>query len=157
MLRTLVAMIALITLISHANAEPVKAGAELYDFVIKAQSNSEQLRSSLLSMITGLPESEADYANVIYDAAIIADYKVSELSVATTLYTLMVDTRDMATVRAVINLLAVQTIKTIDSRLNVINRNMVRLRAPAVILEAQRVRDLLVETRDGLQKRTPLK
>lgn len=157
MLRILIAMIALIALITHANAEPVKAGNELNDFVIKAQSDSDQPRSNLLSMVTGLPESEAEYVFQIYDAATRADEKVSQLFVATSIYTVMVDIRDMAKVRRVINLLASQTIKTLDSQLNVINRNMAKLRAPAAVTEAQRVRDLLVETRDGLQKRTPFK
>lgn len=157
MFRTLIAILALTALTSFANAEPVKAGAELNDFVMKTQGDLDQPVSNLLSMANGLPELEADYVTQIYDAAVRAEEKVTQLFVATKIYTLMVDNRDRASVRNMINLLAAHSIKDIDSQLNKINRNMAKLRAPAVVTEAQRVRDLLVETRDGLQKRTPLK
>lgn len=132
--------------------------AESFSLFLQTQTeNLGQASSNLLSMQGGLNGDELSAADSAYIAATNVQHYFDMLNLAVSIYILMVDSRDQATVKKYLILLSSQSAKAADLSLQSINRQLVRLSSPAVVSEVQKIRDLIIKIKDETRRVVPSK
>ena len=67
----------------------------------------------------------------------------------------MKDSRDQATVKKYVGVLAGGAVRESNAAIAIVNRDLVKLSSPAAIAEVQKARDLILKIRDEIQRTVP--
>lgn len=143
-----------------SHAQTVAQAAKLGEFLDLTNSELNATTTNLLQMAHGIESQRVESVesiNVlgIFDAADNAARYFDKLEIVVAIYSLMVDSRDQAKVKKIGMLLSKQSVVASDNAISRINRNLINLRSPAAIAEAQKTRDLIQKIRDEIQRVFP--
>ena len=157
MLRSIVIAITLsLTLAVPACAQTVAQAARLESFMEVEAKELGQRTENLLGMIAGMDDTQSVAANRIYDSVTATDRQYfMQLFIVVSIYTLMKDSRDQATVKKYVGVLAGGAVRQSNAAIAIVNRNLVKLGSPAAIAEVQKARDLIQKIRDEIQRTVP--
>ena len=109
-----------------------------------------QAKSNLIQMEAGLPGHEADSAAMISAISDVPEGHIRSLSMLLIIYAAMINDTDRNIVRKFVVLDCKAYDKQSDISLKSINRNLARLKSPAAISEATKMRDALQEIKERL-------
>jgi hypothetical protein len=137
------------------SAQTVQQSQHLSDYLGTQTTGLNQLAANLLSMTAGLPDSEDRAGIAIHDAVAKAEVILSTLYTLATIHGLMVDARDQATAKNYVSAHAKFAMKRLDITLRIIESDLVRMRSPAFIAEAQRARDQIVRIKNEIERLVP--
>ena len=139
-----------------AFAQTVAQAAKLERFMEVETKELGQRRENLLGMIDGMDDTQSVAANRIYDAVTATEHQYfTQLFIVVSIYTLMKDSRDQATVKKYVGVLAGGAVRQSNAAIAIVNRNLVKLGSPAAIAEVQKARDLIQKIRDEIQRTVP--
>jgi hypothetical protein len=156
-LRSIVIAITLsLVLAGPAFAQTQAQAAKLERFMEVETKELGQRIENLLGMITGMDDTQSVAAIRIYDALAGTDQKsFTQLYVVVSIYTLMKDSRDQATVKKYVGILAGGAVGQSNAAIALVNRDLVKLSSTAAIAEVQKARDLILKIRDEIQRTVP--
>ena len=157
MLRSIVIAITLsLTLAVPACAQTVAQAARLESFMEVEAKELGQRTENLLGMIAGMDDTQSVAANRIYDSVTATDRQYfMQLFIVVSIYTLMKDSRDQATVKKYVGVLAGGAVRQSNATIALVNRDLVKLSSPAAIAEVQKARDSILKIRDEIQRTVP--
>ncbi len=145
-----------LALAAPAYAQTQAQAAKLERFMETTHKELTQTLTNLGGMIAGMSDTQEIAANRIYDAVARMDHQqFMQLRIVVSIYTLMKDSRDQATVKKLVGILAGSAVQQSDSSIAIINRDLVKLSSPAAIAEVQKARDLIQKIRDEIQRTIP--
>ena len=138
-----------------AHAQTLEQASKLVDFLDRTGSELAQSNTNLLQMTEGMQSPESERAMMIFDSVTNTECYFGELLTVATIYSLMVDNRDRATVKKMLGLLAKQSVKAANVTISTSNRELAKMRSPSAVAEAQKARDLVQKIRDEIQRTFP--
>ena len=157
MLRSIIAASVLsLAFAAPAHAQTVAQAAKLERFMEVETKELGQRAENLLGMTAGMDDTQYAAATRIYDAVVTADRQsFRQLYIVVLIYTLMKDSRDQATVKKYVGVLAGGAVRESNAAIAIVNRDLVKLSSPAAIAEVQKARDLILKIRDEIQRTAP--
>jgi hypothetical protein len=157
MLRKIIASIVLsLALAASAYSQTLAQAGKLERFMEVETKELGLRKDNLLGMIAGMDDTQSVAATRIYDAVAATDQQYfTQLFIVVSIYTLMKDSRDQATVKKYVGVLAVGAVRQSNAAIAIVNRDLVKLSSPAAIAEAQRARDSILRIRDEIQRTVP--
>lgn len=157
MLRSIIAASVLsLAFAAPAHAQTVAQAAKLERFMEVETKELGQRAENLLGMTAGMDDTQYAAATRIYDAVVTADRQsFRQLYIVVLIYTLMKDSRDQATVKKYVGVLAGGAVRESNAAIAIVNRDLVKLSSPAAIAEVQKARDLILKIRDEIQRTVP--
>lgn len=156
MRRSLIGGIALLLAFAASAHAQTKAQADkLSDYLYKAAEDISQVTINLIEMERGMQPPDDFHTSSVYEVAKNAQGSYDKLHIVVTIYSMMKDSRDQATVKKYIQPLAKHAIAASNSAISTANRSLGGLKSPAAIAEVQKVRDILQRVRDEIQRSVP--
>ena len=137
MLRSIIAASVLsLAFAAPAHAQTVAQAAKLERFMEVETKELGQRAENLLGMTAGMDDTQYAAATRIYDAVVTADRQsFRQLYIVVLIYTLMKDSRDQATVKKYVGVLAGGAVRESNAAIAIVHRDLVKLSPPAAIAE----------------------